>query len=97
MSNASHVQRNHTQLCCRVGCAACCIAPSISSVIPGMPNGKPAGVPCIQLDDEGRCKLFGLPERPAVCLSLQPELVMCGDDREYALHYLTSLENSTAV
>jgi hypothetical protein len=41
--------------------------------------------------------LFGLPERPAVCLSLQPELVMCGDNREHALHYLTSLENSTAV
>lgn len=97
MSNASHAQRSHTQLSCRVGCAACCIAPSISSAIPGMPNGKPAGVSCIQLDDEGRCKLFGLPERPAVCLSLKPEPMMCGDDREYALHYLTSLENSTAV
>ena len=97
MSNASHAQQNHTQLSCRVGCAACCIAPSISSAIPGMPNGKPAGVPCIQLDDEGRCKLFGLPERPAVCLSLQPEPAMCGDNREHALHYLASLENSTAV
>ena len=86
-----------TQLSCRVGCAACCIAPSISSAIPGMPNGKPAGVSCVQLDDEGRCKLFGLPERPAVCLSLQPEPIMCGDNREHALHYLTSLENSTAV
>ncbi|HNV09555.1 MAG TPA: YkgJ family cysteine cluster protein, partial [Dokdonella sp.] len=27
---------------CRSGCGACCIAPSISSPIPGMPNGKPA-------------------------------------------------------
>ncbi|RBC14000.1 YkgJ family cysteine cluster protein, partial [Xanthomonas oryzae pv. oryzae] len=26
-------------LSCRLGCAACCIAPSISSPIPGMPNG----------------------------------------------------------
>jgi hypothetical protein len=85
------------KLSCRVGCAACCIAPSISSPIPGMPNGKPAGVPCSQLDDAGRCMLFGLPERPAVCLSLQPEPIMCGDNREYALHYLSRLESSTAA
>ncbi len=26
---------------CRPGCGACCTAPSISSPIPGMPNGKP--------------------------------------------------------
>jgi Fe-S-cluster containining protein len=25
---------------CRAGCGACCIAPSISSPIPGMPDGK---------------------------------------------------------
>ena len=86
-----------SQLSCRVGCAACCIALSISSVIPGMPNGKPAGVSCIQLDQAGRCQLFGLPERPAVCLSLQPEPMMCGDSLEHALHYLTRLENNTAV
>lgn len=107
MSNVSHAQPSHTQLShaklthtqisCRVGCAACCIAPSISSAIPGMPNGKAANVPCIQLDQEGRCLLFGLPQRPAVCLSLQPEPVMCGDDREYALHYLSKLENSTSA
>lgn len=30
---------------CRPGCGACCIAPSISSPIPGMPEGKAAGVP----------------------------------------------------
>ena len=28
---------------CREGCGACCIAPSIASSIPGMPDGKPAG------------------------------------------------------
>jgi Fe-S-cluster containining protein len=27
-------------LACRSGCGACCIAPSISSAIPGMPQGK---------------------------------------------------------
>jgi hypothetical protein len=27
---------------CRPGCGACCIAPSITSPIPGMPDGKPS-------------------------------------------------------
>jgi len=40
--------------------------------IPGMPQGKPAGVPCVQLDARLRCRLFGQPERPVVCRSLQP-------------------------
>ncbi|HLU79279.1 MAG TPA: YkgJ family cysteine cluster protein [Burkholderiaceae bacterium] len=80
---------------CRPGCAACCIAPSISSPIPGMPEGKPAGVPCIQLDASGRCKLFGLPDRPRVCGSLQPDPDMCGGDRTHALAWLTRLETGT--
>lgn len=61
-----------------------------------MPNGKPSGVRCIQLDDEDRRKLFGLPERPAVCGSLQPGAEMCGDSREHALHWLGWLEAQTA-
>ncbi|KQT12289.1 zinc/iron-chelating domain-containing protein [Ramlibacter sp. Leaf400] len=81
---------------CRPGCAACCIAPSISSAIPGMPRGKPAGVRCIQLDDANRCRLFGRPERPAVCGGLQPQPEMCGDSREQALVYLRRLEALTA-
>ena len=28
-----------------------------------MPRGKPAGVPCIQLDGKLRCMLFGKPDR----------------------------------
>src|SRR5690606_40832938 len=43
---------------CRPGCGACCIAPSISSAIPGMPNGKPAGVRCLHLTDANYCGLF---------------------------------------
>ncbi|RKZ96645.1 MAG: YkgJ family cysteine cluster protein, partial [Gammaproteobacteria bacterium] len=43
---------------CRNGCGACCIAPSISTAIPGMPNGKPAGVRCIQLDKNNSCQIF---------------------------------------
>jgi len=61
-----------------------------------MPGGKPAGVRCVQLDDEDRCKLFGRPERPAVCGSLQPCEDMCGTSREHALRWLDWLEASTA-
>lgn len=81
---------------CRVGCAACCIAPSISTPIPGMPNGKPAGVRCVQLTDDGRCLLFGQPERPAVCRSLRPAPEMCGESSADALRWLTWLEEETA-
>lgn len=80
---------------CRPRCAACCIAPSISSAIPGMPDGKPAGTACVQLTADLRCALFGRPERPAVCQSLQPSAVMCGDSREQAMRWLGHLENAT--
>ena len=86
-----------------MGCAACCIAPSISSVIPDMPHGKPAGVPCVQLDEQGLCRIFGDPRRPKVCGSLQPSRAMCGDEldvaatRTHALHYLSELERLTRV
>ncbi|MDA3913668.1 YkgJ family cysteine cluster protein [Oleiagrimonas sp.] len=77
---------------CRPGCGACCIAPSISSPIPGMPKGKPAGMPCVQLTDDYRCALFGDPRRPPVCRALRPETLMCGTDRTQALAYLNDLE-----
>ncbi|MCO5257970.1 MAG: hypothetical protein M9926_14560 [Lentimicrobium sp.] len=63
---------------CRPGCAACCIFPSISSPIPGMPAGKPAFVRCVQLTDDLKCAIFGKPERPAVCSGFQPETSFCG-------------------
>ena len=80
---------------CRPQCGACCIAPSISSPIPSMPHGKPAGVPCVQLLPDYRCALFGKPERPAVCVSLRPTHEMCGSRREDAMNYLTALEMVT--
>jgi uncharacterized protein len=61
-----------------------------------MPNGKPAGVRCIQLDAQNRCMIFGKPERPAFCGSLQPSEEMCGDTREEAIAWLTHLEQLTA-
>jgi Fe-S-cluster containining protein len=81
---------------CRVGCGACCIAPSISSPIPGMPNGKPAGVRCIQLDQNNRCQIFGKPERPAVCRRLKPEPEMCGADASEAMRTIAAWELASA-
>ena len=81
---------------CRVGCGACCIAISISSPIPGMPQGKPAGVRCVQLAEDNRCLIFGQPERPATCNALRPSAEMCGTTTADALVYLTWLEEVTA-
>jgi Fe-S-cluster containining protein len=81
---------------CRAGCGACCIAPSISSPIPGMPNGKPAGVRCIHLTDDHRCALFGHPDRPAVCNRLRASVEMCGTNAREAYEYLERLERLTS-
>lgn len=81
---------------CRPNCAACCIAPSISSPIPGMPHGKLAGIPCVQLLPDLRCALFGLASRPDVCVSLRPQYSMCGDDAAQAMATLAALDALTA-
>jgi hypothetical protein len=60
-----------------------------------MPDGKPAGVRCIQLSEDNRCLLFGMPERPAVCGSLQPHEEMCGASREEALERIAAWEQAT--
>ncbi|WP_198158448.1 YkgJ family cysteine cluster protein [Enterovibrio coralii] len=80
---------------CRLGCGACCIAPSISSPIPGMPNGKPAGQRCIQLNDQNLCKIFGQPDRPAVCSQFKADRDICGSTNQYAIDMLTELEHLT--
>lgn len=80
---------------CRPRCGACCIALSITTPIPGMPNGKPAGVRCAQLTDDLRCAIFGRPERPKCCAGLKPDPEMCGEDREHALAWIARLEIET--
>ena len=80
---------------CRPNCGACCIAPSISSPIPGMPQGKKAGERCVQLLPDFRCAIFGHPERPAVCASLRPHASMCGVNRDEAMATLIALESAT--
>ncbi|SFN60602.1 hypothetical protein SAMN05660284_01869 [Formivibrio citricus] len=86
---------NPTPIPCRPDCGACCTAPSISSPIPGMENGKPAGVRCIQLTAANLCAIFGQAERPACCSGLNPSEEMCGTSREEALLWLTQLERAT--
>lgn len=84
-----------TQTCIE-GCGACCIAPAISSSIPGMSNGKPAGIRCVQLNKANACQLFGLPSRPSVCERFKPQPEMCANGSEYALRWLSDLEQRTS-
>lgn len=60
-----------------------------------MPEGKPAGVRCVQLGDDARCLIFGHPARPAVCSGLQPSAEMCADSTLAAMAFLARLEDLT--
>ena len=82
---------------CREGCGACCIAPSISSPLPGMPQGKPAGVRCLHLSVEQLCLLFGQPERPAVCSDFKADIEVCGTDQTDAIRLIGWWEQMTAA
>lgn len=82
---------------CREQCGACCIAPSISSPIPGMPDGKPAGVRCIHLSADYRCLIYGHPERPRVCEQFKADEEVCGTSREEAMILLGTLEHGDAA
>lgn len=77
---------------CRDACGACCIAPSINRPFYGMPDGKPAGVPCVHLDTALRCTLFGDARRPALCDQFCAEPDICGENRDQALQILQELE-----
>lgn len=80
------------RISCRKGCGACCIAPSISSTIPGMPHGKPAGVRCVHLDAENLCSLYRKTERPKVCIAYRATEEFCGSSRGEALKLIAKLE-----
>jgi len=62
-----------------------------------MPEGKPAGIRCIQLTADNRCGVFGRPDRPLVCLSLKPSEEMCGTTAADASRYLEWLEEYTSA
>ncbi|SFX04547.1 hypothetical protein SAMN02745752_00329 [Marinospirillum alkaliphilum DSM 21637] len=93
--NENHL--NDLEHGCRPGCGACCIAPSISSPITGMPNGKPAGVACIHLTPDHLCGIFGQPGRPGVCSDFSFDPAVCGNCRDEALQRLQWLEEATRL
>jgi uncharacterized protein len=76
---------------CRENCGACCIALSISSAVPGMPGGKPAGVRCVHLLDDYSCNIYNDPGKPKVCDNFTAEKEFCGSDQEEAMRILYSL------
>ena len=78
---------------CREGCGACCIAISISSSIPGMPGGKPAGIRCIHLMEDYRCAIYDTVGKPKVCTDFRAEPEFCGSSRDEAMRILGSLNN----
>lgn len=81
---------------CRSQCGACCIAPSITEPFHGMPAGKPAGVPCVHLDGDMRCLIFGDERRPALCDRFEAQRACCGETRDEALQLLFVLEQATS-
>jgi len=61
-----------------------------------MPSGKPAGVRCVQLDDQHHCRIFASEERPAVCCNFPPHPDVCGSSRAEARQLLRRWEVLTA-
>jgi hypothetical protein len=60
-----------------------------------MPDGKPAGVRCVQLTPDNLCRLFHHPDRPLVCVRLRPNEEMCGQTADQALAWLFALVHAT--
>ena len=80
---------------CRPGCAACCVAPSISSPLPGLPGGKPAGARCPNLREDLRCAVWETASYPKVCRGFKPVADACGSSRKEALALLEAMERDT--
>lgn len=80
---------------CRIGCGACCIEASIAESIPGMPNGKPGGVRCVNLDENNCCTIWGKPDYPAVCRNFTPTPEFCGNSNDEAMRLIAGFEKAT--
>ena len=59
--------------------------------MPGMPDGKPAGVRCLHLNEDYRCAIYNDPAKPKVCNDFNAEPEFCGSGREEAMRILGSL------
>ncbi|MFL0796438.1 MAG: YkgJ family cysteine cluster protein [Cellvibrionaceae bacterium] len=81
---------------CRPHCGACCIAPSINTPLPNMPNGKKAGEWCANLNNETlQCEIWGQENYPELCKSFKPCEDVCGKSREEAMKLIEVMEVST--
>ena len=81
---------------CRENCGACCIAPTITSELPNMPEGKPSGVYCANLDKETlKCTIWGKDNYPKFCGAYQACEEICGQSREEALSNIFHLDEIT--
>jgi hypothetical protein len=56
-----------------------------------MPDGKPAGVRCINLLEDYRCSVYNDQDYPGVCEGFNAEPDFCGHNREEAMKILGSL------
>ena len=83
-------------LLCHNNCAACCSVISISSSLPSMPFGKPAGLRCIKLNDENLCTIHEKDNYPLVCKNFKMNYETCGTSAEQAIYNLEILENLTS-
>jgi uncharacterized protein len=83
---------------CRKGCAACCTVISISSPLPGMPEGKPAGIACVNLDPEAlSCTIWQTKEYPEVCRNFLATPEICGETNSEAYQNIFIMEQATAT
>jgi len=64
--------------------------------MPGMPDGKPAGVRCLHLDADNLCVLFGTAQRPDFCAGFAASIDVCGDVQADAMRLIGWLEGRTA-
>jgi Fe-S-cluster containining protein len=82
---------------CRANCGACCTHISISSALPGHPNGKVAGVTCINLNTDNNCSLYGDISFPDICKRFMGDEEMCGSSVQEAVIRIQRLEMLTSV
>lgn len=57
-----------------------------------MPNGKPAGVRCVNLADDNACQVHNAENYPPICRRLQASEDMCGQTAEEAFAIITEME-----
>jgi uncharacterized protein len=81
---------------CRPNCGACCIAPTITSKLPNMPEGKPSGIYCVNLDPESlSCNVWGTEDYPKFCADYQPCEAVCGKSKAEAMTNIYHLDEIT--